>query len=230
MAFMLDQVVPWGRRLSEYQEMFALSEQDILAKKIISFGDGPASFNAEATKKGARIISVDPIYKFSVKELTDRISETKDIILEQARKNEQNYHWTKIRDLTELENLRMFAMNLFLDDFEQGFSEGRYISGKLPGRMDFPNNTFDIGLSSHFLLLYSELGLNFHIQAIQEMLRVCREIRIFPICDLNSNKTDLLNEIIDYFGNTYHLEIIRSSYEFQKNANEMLALTKKMLS
>lgn len=228
MAFMLDKVVPWGRRLSEYQEMFALSKQDILTKKIISFGDGPASFNAEATKKGARIISVDPIYKFSIKELTDRISETKDIILEQTRKNEQNYIWTKIKDLTQLENLRMSAMSLFLDDFEQGFSDRRYVFGELPGRIDFPNNTFDIGLSSHFLLLYSELGLNFHIQAIQEMLRVCREIRIFPICDLNSNKTDLLSEIIDYFGNTYHLEIIRSDYEFQKNANEMLVLTKTL--
>jgi hypothetical protein len=204
----------------------ALSEQDILTNKIISFGDGPASFNAEATKKGSHIVSVDPIYKFSIKEIEDRIYETKDIILEQARINEQNYKWTNIKNLKELEHLRMSAMRLFLDDFEQGLSEKRYVCGELPDRIMFPNDSFDIGLSSHFLLLYSGLGRDFHIHSIKEMLRVCREIRIFPICNLDSYKTDLLNEVIDYFSKTVRVGIVPSTYEFQKNANEMLIFEK----
>lgn len=120
MAFVLDKVVPWGRRLSEYQEMFGLSDQDLLDNKIISFGDGPASFNAEGTKKGGHIVSVDPIYQFSVKEIENRIYETKDIVLEQTCKNRQNYRWDNIKNITELENLRMSAMNLFLDDLNRG--------------------------------------------------------------------------------------------------------------
>jgi hypothetical protein len=46
MAMQLDQVVPFGRSLDEYCQMFALSEDD-LARTIIGVGDGPASFNAE---------------------------------------------------------------------------------------------------------------------------------------------------------------------------------------
>ena len=44
MAFELNDVVPWGRTLEEYREMFLLSDEDML-KSIAGFGDGPASFN-----------------------------------------------------------------------------------------------------------------------------------------------------------------------------------------
>ena len=39
--------------------------------------------------------------------------------------------------------------------------------------------------------MYTMLGYDFHIKAMTEMLRVCKEIRIFPIVDLDANKTDL---------------------------------------
>lgn len=42
MAFLLKEVVPWGRTLNEYMKMFDLSKNDIVTKSIISFGDGPA--------------------------------------------------------------------------------------------------------------------------------------------------------------------------------------------
>lgn len=57
----LDDVVPWGRTLAEYELMFNLSEVD-LNLKILGCGDGPASFNAEMTKQGHRVVSIDPIY------------------------------------------------------------------------------------------------------------------------------------------------------------------------
>lgn len=48
MGFKLDSVVPWGRNLQEYLLMFQLDDKD-RTKKIAGFGDGPASFNYEAT-------------------------------------------------------------------------------------------------------------------------------------------------------------------------------------
>jgi hypothetical protein len=50
--FTLSDVVPWGRSFDEYQRMFVLSEDD-LATTILGCADGPASFNAEATRRGA---------------------------------------------------------------------------------------------------------------------------------------------------------------------------------
>ena len=62
--FTLDSVVPWGRNLSEYRRMFLLTEED-MRKRIAGFGDGPASFNAETTKLGYDVTSLNPIYNFS---------------------------------------------------------------------------------------------------------------------------------------------------------------------
>jgi hypothetical protein len=75
MAFTLDQIVPWGRSLSEYRRMFSLTEAD-LAGSLIGVGDGPASANAELAAQGRRMVSVDPIYSFSAAEIQRRIDDT----------------------------------------------------------------------------------------------------------------------------------------------------------
>jgi hypothetical protein len=64
----LNEVVPWGRTLQEYKLMFALSDTD-LNKKILGCGDGPASFNTEMTELGYSVVSIDPIYEFSVDQI-----------------------------------------------------------------------------------------------------------------------------------------------------------------
>lgn len=64
MTFTLDQIVPWGRSFDEYVSMFALTDAD-LTGRILGCGDGPAGFNAEATRRGCRVISCDPLYRCS---------------------------------------------------------------------------------------------------------------------------------------------------------------------
>lgn len=223
MAFELKNIVPWGRSMDEYKEMFHLSDAD-LNKRIISFGDGPASFNAEMAHQGKTIISIDPIYRFSADELNERIIETKDIVITQIKNNLQHFVWNKIKAIDHLEKIRMSAMNYFLTDFEQGKREMRYVNHELPAKTRFDDLSFDLGLSSHFLILYSQLGLQFHIAAIDEMLRVAREIRIFPILNLNGERTELLDYLIQYFSAKYIVQVETVSYEFQKNGNQMLRI------
>lgn len=225
MSFKLKNVVPWGRNFREYVNMFNLSENDLI-KKIAGFGDGPASFNYEATEKGYDVVSFDPVYQFSKEELRKRIEEVRITVMQQMKENMDNYIWENIRNLDELENLRMSAMRLFLSDYECGKSENRYICHALPEKLPYNDNAFDIGLSSHFLLMYTSLGYDFHIQAITEMLRVCREIRIFPIVDLDANKTLLISDVLDYFTNHYNTEIVTTNYEFQKGENKLLIIKK----
>jgi hypothetical protein len=118
-------------------------------------------------------------------------------------------------------------MKLFLNDFERGLRENRYLPYSLP---DIPLETdsFDIGISSHFLLLYSQLGEEFHLKAMNEMLRLCREIRIFPIIDLNLKKPEFLERIIlHYKSKRYNVTVSQVDYEFQKGGNQMLRITKE---
>lgn len=226
MAFELSSVVPWGRTLEEYKAMFALTEED-LKKSIASFGDGPASFNVEMMKLKNNVTSFDPIYQFTKEQLISRIQETKDIVMKQTKENKDNFCWNTIRDLEELEIIRMRAMNKFIEDFDEGKVEKRYIPHELPNKTDFSGKYFDIGLSSHFLLLYTQLGLEFHIKSIDELLRICKEIRIFPILDLDANESSLLQPIIDYYKKDYDVKIEQTDYEFQKNGDKMLVIKAK---
>jgi hypothetical protein len=119
----------------------------------------------------------------------------------------------------------MVAMETFLADFEAGKQAGRYIPGELPS-LPFKNGAFDIALSSHFLFLYSaHLSAEFHLQAVLEMLRVSREVRVFPLLTLNSTRSPYLHFVIEQLEKLgFGTEIKRVSYEFQRGGNEMLVI------
>ena len=225
MSFKLDSVVPWGRNMEEYKLMFRLHDKD-MSKKIAGFGDGPACFNCEMTERNGKVNSFDPIYKFSKAEIEKRIEEVRVTVMQQMRENMDNYVWSNIKNLDELENIRMSAMKKFLSDYEKGKAEGRYVFHELPDKLPYEEDSFDIGLSSHFLLMYTALGYDFHIASMTEMLRVCKEIRIFPIVDLDANKADLIKNVMDYFEKDYKVEIVKTEYEFQKGDNKLLIIKK----
>jgi len=222
----LQNIVPWGRTLEEYKKMFNLTEAD-LKSKIIGCGDGPASFNCQINEIGGSVVSIDPIYRYTKEQIKNRIDEVANDILEQIIANKDNFVWKDIKDAKELYTIRMEAMNKFLKDYELGKEEKRYIFGQLP-KLPFNDSSFDIALSSHFLLLYSEhLDLEFHKKAILEMLRVAKEIRIFPIVDLHNKRSIHLDAIINMLKNRgLKTEVIKVDYEFQKGANEMLRIIK----
>ena len=55
------------------------------------------------------------------------------------------------------------------------------MEGALPD-LPFDDGAFDLALSSHLLFLYSEqFDLGFHVRALEEMLRVAAEVRVFPL-------------------------------------------------
>ncbi|WP_194774576.1 SAM-dependent methyltransferase [Pararhodonellum marinum] len=226
MSFELNSVVPWGRNFDEYRSMFGLTLSD-LSQQIISFGDGPSSFNFEMTKRKRKVISLDPIYQFSKDELKLRISKTKDEILKQTKQNQENFTWTKIKSVYDLERVRMDAMTKFLEDFELGKRQNRYIPHEMPNPTQYPDLSFDLGLSSHFLILYSQLGLDFHLQSISEMLRICKEIRIFPILNLNAVKSEVVDGILAFFQKDFSIGIEYVDYEFQKGGKQMMKISRK---
>ena len=51
-------------------------------------------------------------------------------------------------------------------------------------------------------------GFDFHIRAIREMLRVCREVRIFPVVDLDASQAEMISDVINEFKKTYDVEIL----------------------
>ena len=204
--------------------MFALSAAD-LDRQILGCGDGPASFNAELSQRGGHIISIDPIYEFDVPQIKSRIAETYEEVMAQTRKNKHEFIWETITSVEELGRIRMLAMDTFLDDFDAGKQTGRYIAGALPS-LPFDNGRFDLALSSHFLFLYSaHFSAEFHLQALQEMLRVAQEVRVFPLLMLGGAPSPHLDFVIKQITKEgFSIEIKRTQYEFQKGGDEMLVI------
>jgi len=184
----LENVVPWGRNLQEYKAMGLFSDVD-KSKKILGCGDGPANVNKKLTQIGVDIISIDPIYQFTKEQIRQRVDETSSVISKQLRENSADFVWKNIRDVDELVSLRLHAMEEFLEDYEAGKNQRRYQHQELP-KLNFKDNAFDLAWSSHFLFLYSEhFNEEFHKQAIAEMLRVAKEVRIFPLLTLNNTRS-----------------------------------------
>jgi hypothetical protein len=222
MAFELASVVPWGRSFDEYVAMFALTKED-LSKRILGCGDGPASFNAVATRRGCRVVSADPIYCFSANEIRSRIEETARSIAEQTRRNRDEFVWEHFESVEQLIESRMSAMDEFLADYPLGLEEHRYVHASLPS-LPFGGASFDIALCSHFLFLYSEQhDVDFHVTAINELRRTSDEVRIFPLLELGATPSRHLAAVtaqLEHEGRS--VQRIRVAYEFQVNGNEML--------
>ncbi len=225
--FKLDDVVPWGRSFDEYVHMFSLTDED-LSERIISCGDGPASFNCELSQRGGSIVSVDPIYQFTTEQIHQRINETSPIIIEQLHKNQERFVWTQFASPDEVVKARLKAIDLFLSDFNLGLKQGRYVNAALPD-LPFTDQQFDIALCSHFLFLYSEhFSLEFHIDAVKEMLRVVSDVRLFPLLDLRGKLSPHVRPVIKKLSiDGFCIERLKVDYEFQQNGNEMLRIVKE---
>ncbi len=224
----LENIVPWGRSMKEYMAMFDLSKEDIRNRKILGCGDGPSSFNTEVDMEGGRVVSVDPLYAYSKKEIMQRIDEVTDEVMAQVKANMEKFVWKNIPDPETLLDLRIEAMMEFLMDYEDGLEEERYMAGELP-KLPFEDNSFDLALSSHLLFLYSEhLDEQFHKDAIEEMLRVAEEVRIFPLVTLQNEPSAHIGPVTAYLQDKgYEVQIVKSTYEFQKGGDKMMRIAKK---
>jgi hypothetical protein len=212
----LREIVPWGRSFGEYRRMFELSDGD-LAGRTLGCGDGPASFNAEATAAGHAVVSCDPIYAFTADDIRRRVEETYNSVISQVKRHPEGFVWDVFRDADDLGRHRLAAMHRFLGDFDRGKQEGRYVAASLPS-LPFADGEFRLALVSHLLFLYSEhLDEAVHVASASELLRVAGEVRIFPLVTLErrwSPHVEPVRAALEAAGCT--VEIITTPYVFQR--------------
>lgn len=211
-----------GRNLFEYTRMFSLSA-DELQSLIVDCASGPSSFNCELTKHGGHVTSCDPIYALSRFEVEQIIFKMHKLFVEELSKIHRHHGSEVFKAHNDMYNLRLSAMKVFLDDFEKGKGEKRYISTELPN-LTFSSNQFQIALCSHFLFTYTTLlTLRFHLDSIREMARVASEVRIYPVFSVDGKQSDYLETIIETLTKENYLAQLKTvDYEIQKGANQML--------
>lgn len=226
MAMQLDQVIPWGRSMAEYREMFDLTDTD-LSRRILGCGDGPASFNAEMTAAGYSVLSCDPIYVFTAEQIEARVQATYQIVVDQVSRSLADYVWTRFASPQELGAFRLASMQRFLVDYEGGQAAGRYQVAELPV-LPFEANHFDLALCSHLLFLYSnQFSLEFHIASLRELMRVAPEVRVFPLLGLDCQVSPHLEPVRQQLtADGYQVALVPVDYEFQRGGNQMLRITR----
>jgi SAM-dependent methyltransferase len=223
MPIVYEQVMPWGRSYDEYVHMFHLDEAD-LSKNILGCADGPAAFNAGMNRRERCSVSVDPLYSLDHAQIRRRIDQSYPTILAQTYQNRHLFRWEAIKDIDALAQLRMTAMQEFLDDYERGLAERRYVVGQLP-HLPFASASFDLVICSHYLFLYSDqLDTLFHLLAIEELLRVGNEVRIFPVLDANARVSTHLAGVMQHWAASGTARLVTVDYEFQIGGNQMLVI------
>ncbi len=222
MTIQLDQIVPLGRTMAEYVAMFDLRATDRRGR-VLGCGDGPASFNAEWCAGGGRAVSVDPLYRHTAPAIRRRVDATFADMAAQVSVNQELFVWRSIPSLAAWRRMRRQAMDRFLTDYAGPGASGRYVAGALPA-LPFANGSFDLALCSHLLFLYSEqLAYAFHLEATLELLRVAREVRVFPLLTLAMQPSPHLPPLVEALARTgLRVEVQRVAYEFQRGGNEML--------
>lgn len=222
MTVSLNQVIPWGRTGSEYELMFNLSQRD-LSWDILDCAGGPSSFTAECSGGHGHVVAADPIYGFSNAQIVAQFNKHAVDIVKQVRESEDQWNWQHHGSVDGLLQMRQSALDQFVAHRE--VEPSRYVCAELPD-LPFKTNTFDLALCSHFLFLYSgQLNLDFHLLALKALFRVAREVRVFPLLDLDHQPSQHLDSVIQWLNEhelDYQIETV--GYEFMRGGNEMLRI------
>ena len=218
----LDSVIPWGRTYVEYTDMFALTDGD-LGRRIVGVADGPASFCAGLAKRGGDVVAVDPLYRLAPDAIRERFDMVRGDVMTKLHDHYDDYDWNRFGSPEGLEAERTQAMERFLTDFAN--RKRGYVTGELPN-LPFKSETFDIALCSHFLFTYAHLlDLRFHLESIAEMLRIAREVRVFPMITTEGDEPRWFDDLMDLLWLAgARADIIEVDYRFQRGAETMLRI------
>lgn len=222
----LKDIVLIGRTFEEYHKMFELDNLPA-NERILDVASGVSSFCAEASAKGYNVTASDKIYTSSPLEIENKCRQDLDAVMNQLPDLVDLYVWNFFKDVQALKTNREKAYKLFIEDFKN-YGTKRYTPAEYPSTY-FKEDQFTVSLVSHFLFLYEDhINYDFHRKVIRELLRITsKEIRIFPIVNLKGKKSVYLDRLMhDKDFNHLQIFVRKVGYEFMKNGNEMMLISK----
>lgn len=222
MALQLDDFLVTGRTFEEYVAFFDLDIEAMHGLKVLDCPSGVSGFVSAANRRGISAQGCDLLYERSRDDLIAQARRSIDLIYKDTAWMEgHNFSFYGSREGHR--SCREGA----LERFEADYNCRRYRYGRLP-KLAYEDDSFDLLLSSHLLFVYDDrLDLSFHMEAISEMLRIAKEVRIFPLVDFknsrqheNENLSPLVAAVLERFEAT----IRKVPFEFQPGAGQMMQI------
>ncbi|MDT2046801.1 class I SAM-dependent methyltransferase [Bacillus sp. 1780r2a1] len=218
------------RSYKEYEEMFMLDESLLGKGPILDVAGGASSFSTKANEQGYDAFAVDPLYNLSFEEMMCKGQKEMQEASEKLNKSLSSFSWESYGSLAKHIEIRKHSLDLFLNQYQEKKANKRFVYGALPD-LPFNNETFSLVLCNHFLFLYEEqFDFNFHLQAIQELIRVTKkggEIRIYPLVNFRGERYPYLNKLLDTLSReSLSVKTINTLFRFVPAATEVLIIKK----
>ncbi len=193
-GFSLPSVILYSRSLGEYRDMFNLTGKD-LKRSILGVADGVSSFNMQMDKKGRPMTSVDPVYALNSKDITALFRSNLDDIFSQITRESTSWQWHYYEDAKAMRKHCEKAFQRFIEHYPNA-KKKQYVNAQLPD-LPFKDDSYELVLSAHLLFLYEHLfDLRFHWLSLMEMLRVGKEVRVFPLVNIQGECSSHLDPIM----------------------------------
>jgi SAM-dependent methyltransferase len=216
----------FGRTLAEYAQFLSLDLNALKGMSVLDVAAGPSSFTAEACRRGADAVAVDPLYGCTPEALAAHVQIDYRRMLAQMRARPQLLRFRSFSSIDEAETSRRAAAERFLADYEQHFVHNRYLGASLP-QLPFLDGAFDLVLCAHLLFVYAKrFDFSFHLEACRELVRVSRnEVRIHPLVGLGGKPYAELDHLCETLAaEGISSEIVLVDYEFFAGSDSMLVL------
>ncbi len=221
----MKRLVLWGHHLDEYRDMFDLPEAS-LSMRFLEFQSGASAFQAELRRTAAHLVSYDAWFHLDRTRLQQEIETSFAARLAQITQRKEEFDLSRYAgSLDKLVAYRRQGMSEFLQDYDLGHAEGRYLFAEQP-TLPFADFFFDYALSAHhFFSAIAPQTVAYHVDMIAELARAAKEVRIFPLVDADGVPSDLLGPVILALQQkNYGIEIRNVSYHLQPRGNAMLRI------
>lgn len=211
----------WVYNLNDYRQMFDLTEGD-LSQSILDYPAGISSFNAEMKAMGHAVVSGDQSYGLppdEMRELADSIYHEDEV--------ELRAHLDRLVDQSEAGVKTMLTnwqsrKEQFLLDYAKGQSENRYQNMTMP-TLSSKDHEFELALCSDLLFQSQAREGYTPMTLLQELCRVAKEVRVFPLMDESGDVAKVLGPVmLELQSNNFGVEVRAVPYEEQKGSNAML--------
>lgn len=215
-------LVLWGYSVDEYREMFDLSQED-MNSRILEYGCGPSAVNAQQFQEAHQAVSCDPLFVLDKDTLSSKAIMIFAQMADEVRNEKEQFDFSRNGSLEQLLEYRQEGMKTFFADYERGKAEGRYF-GAADYHLPYSDFSFDLALSAHYLFAdLEDQSVDFHLNVIRELARVAKEVRIFPLNDMDGKTSEFLGPVLlQLQKNGYGVEIREVDYHLHKSENAML--------
>lgn len=214
-----------SRAYDEYVAFFDLQPDVLVGKRVLDCSAGASSFVARLCRRGIDAVAVDPAYDMA----GDRLAEVARTGLRDGNaitgSFPDRFTWSWYGSVEAREKMRSRALAEFVLDLAE--HPAHYVGASLP-HLPFDDGAFDLAVCSHLLFTWADqLGYDWHLAALRELLRVAREVRVFPtVMQGAGDPVPFWDELVAQLrSDGAFAETRRVDYEFQVGAHEMLLLT-----